>query len=104
MRYVLRQGVLVEADRVSANNPPPARSALCAPMVSRMESYESPVTGASISSWRQRDRDMKAANAVDPRDIPASAREKRRARSFDRLRTDEPDAPFEWRKPAKNNS
>jgi len=43
-----------------------------------MDSFESPVTGESISSWRQRDRDMQAADAVDRRDIPQAAFDKRK--------------------------
>jgi hypothetical protein len=39
-------------------------------MLSRIEPFESPVTGAEITSWRDRERDMKAADAVDPRDLP----------------------------------
>src|SRR5687768_14044205 len=41
-----------------------------APRLSRMTPFESPVTGKEISSWRERDRDMAAAGAVDPRDLP----------------------------------
>jgi hypothetical protein len=43
-------------------------------MISRMAPFESPVTGKEISSWRERDRDMAAAGAVDPRDMPAPTR------------------------------
>ena len=56
------------------------RSDMPSPRVSRMDSFESPVTGKSISSWRQRDRDMQSADAVDRRDIPAKAFEKRKER------------------------
>jgi hypothetical protein len=48
-------------------------------MVSRFEAFYSPVTDQTVSSWRQRERDMNAADAVDPRDIPTKAFEKRRA-------------------------
>lgn len=41
-----------------------------APMLSRMEPFASPVTGKTISSWRERDADMRAAGAVDPRELP----------------------------------
>jgi hypothetical protein len=64
--YVFREGRLVakkDSARVSL------RSELPMPMLSRMEPFESPVTGKEISSWRERDRDMAAANAVDPRDF-----------------------------------
>lgn len=65
--YVFRMGKLIEkplaqiADRLNA--------ALATPHVSRIEPFESPVTGKEITSWRERDRDMAAANAVDPRDF-----------------------------------
>ncbi len=73
--YVFRNGEVVPK-RWSA----PAPGGFPSPRVSRMESFESPVTGESISSWRQRDRDMYAADAVDRRDIPSKTFEKRAAR------------------------
>lgn len=66
--WVVRGGVLVP--RGSVEGPVRARSDLPAPMLSRMEPFESPVTGKEISSWRERDRDMAAVDAVDPRDLP----------------------------------
>ena len=71
--YVFRGNKLVPK-RWSA----PAPGGFPSPRVSRMESFESPVTGESISSWRQRDRDMHAADAVDRRDIPQAAFDKRK--------------------------
>lgn len=56
----------------------PAPGGFPSPRVSRMDSFESPVTGQSISSWRQRERDMQAADAVDRRDIPQVAFDKRK--------------------------
>jgi hypothetical protein len=54
------------------------RSDFPTPMLSpRLETFESPVTGKAVTSWRDRDRDMAAADAVDPRDIPKKALEKR---------------------------
>jgi hypothetical protein len=44
----------------------------------RFEAFESPVTGAEISSWGARERDMRAADAVDPRDLPRKPFEERR--------------------------
>jgi hypothetical protein len=78
--YVFRGDKLVPK-RWSA----PAPRGFPSPRVSRMESFDSPVTGASISSWRQRDRDMQAADAVDRRDIPAKAFEKRQ-KATDRMK------------------
>jgi len=71
--YVFRNGEVVPK-RWSA----PAPGGFPSPRVSRMDSFESPVTGESISSWRQRDRDMQAADAVDRRDIPQAAFDKRK--------------------------
>ena len=71
--YVFRGNKLVPK-RWSA----PAPGGFPSPRVSRMDSFESPVTGESISSWRQRDRDMQAADAVDRRDIPQAAFDKRK--------------------------
>jgi hypothetical protein len=61
-------------------------------MLSRFTAMESPVTGKEITSWRDRDRDMEAAGAVDPRDLPRGAKEKRME---DNAR--QSDTPFEWR-------
>ena len=72
MIYVFRNGEVVPK-RWSA----PAPGGFPSPRVSRMESFDSPIDGKSISSWRQRDRDMQAVDAVDRRDIPAKAFEKR---------------------------
>jgi hypothetical protein len=71
--YVLRDGKLVPKSQA-----PESRRYFPAPRVSRFETIESPVTGKSVSSWRERDKDMNAANAVDPRDIPKAAFEKRK--------------------------
>lgn len=72
MRFVIRGDRLVEKVEEPTRKP-----AFPSPMLSRMTSFESPVTGKTISSWRQRDADMEAAGAIDPRDIPRAAREKR---------------------------
>jgi len=76
MIWVFRKGALVPKTRLAdVNN---ARSDLPSPLVSRLETYESPVTGKDVSSWRQRDKDMQRADAIDPRDIPQRVKEKRR--------------------------
>jgi hypothetical protein len=69
---VLRNGELVAKESRKRK-----ASIFPTPMVSRFEAFPSPVTGESISSWRQRERDMNAADAVDRRDIPQSVFEKR---------------------------
>jgi hypothetical protein len=71
--WVIRNGVLVERGSF-AEAVADKRSIFPAPMLSRMEPYESPVTEKEITSWRERDRDMAAAGAVDPRDMPAPTR------------------------------
>lgn len=75
--WVVREGQLVEKASVRAAVAD-RRSIFPAPMVSRFECMESPVTGKDISSWRERDRDMHAAGAVDPRDLPTKPFEKRK--------------------------
>lgn len=72
--YVFRNGSVVPRGSALGRSATPARSDLPAPMLSRMEPFESPVTGKEISSWRERDRDMAAADAVDPRDLPPPTR------------------------------
>jgi hypothetical protein len=77
--YVLRDGRLINKDRLSRVEAAGA-SDMPSPMLSpRLEPFESPVTGKEVSSWRDRDRDMKAADAVDPRDLPRRPFEKRKA-------------------------
>lgn len=70
--YVFRGDKLVPK-RWSA----PAPGGFPSPRVSRMESFDSPIDGKSISSWRQRDRDMQAVDAVDRRDLNPKSFEKR---------------------------
>lgn len=72
--YVVRNGVLVEKGTLI---PELMSSPLAAPYVSRFAAFESPVTGKQISSWRERERDMTAAGAVDPRDLPRKPFKKR---------------------------
>jgi hypothetical protein len=66
--YVIRAGQLVEKASL-ASATADRRSIFPLPQLSRLEPFESPVTGREISSWRQRDRDMAACDAVDPRDF-----------------------------------
>jgi hypothetical protein len=65
--YVIRDGRLVEKGSI-AEAIADSRLIGC-PHVSRMTPFESPVTGKEISSWRERDADMKAVNAFDVRDL-----------------------------------
>jgi len=97
--FVFRDGVLVPKGSDRAAPSPPTRSDLPAPMLSRLTPFESPVTGKEITSWRERDRDMAAAGAVDPRDLPRDlskgrAAQKKEAEHGRRTSTD--DTPVEW--------
>jgi hypothetical protein len=76
--WVIRDGQLVDKNNGVKNPTDFLRSSFPAPMLSRMEPFESPVTEKEITSWRERDRDMAAAGAVDPRDLP---REMKRGRA-----------------------
>jgi hypothetical protein len=91
--WVIRDGVLVEKGSI-ADAVQDRRSIFPTPMLSRMEPFESPVTGREITSWRERDRDMEAVGACDPRDLPRGPFEKREQANATR-RSD--DTEFEWR-------
>jgi hypothetical protein len=67
--WVFENGTMViKSDRAVT---PASRSDLPTPMLSRMEAYESPIDGKTISSWAQRDREMRDNDCYDPRDLPA---------------------------------
>jgi hypothetical protein len=59
--YVYRDGEMVEKSQ--ARKTPGT-------YVSRFESYESPIDGKTISSDRQRERDLYRSNSFDTRDYP----------------------------------
>lgn len=79
--YVYRNGEIVPRDDARRAGRGSPNSFLAAPRVSRMETFQSPVTGKDVSSWRERDRDMTAADACDPRDLPRKPFEKRKAQN-----------------------
>lgn len=67
--YVRRNGVLVN----KKTGEPIEQMALTAigfpaPRISRMEPYESPIDGKEVTSWGQRDREMREHDCYDPRD------------------------------------
>lgn len=95
--YVMRSGRLITRAEAARAAHTPTRSAFPSPMLSKMEPFESPVTGKEISSWRERDRDMAAAGAVDPRDIPAPSRGRatQKKETQDNARRPKSDA-FKW--------
>lgn len=59
---------------------------LLSPRVSRFEEMESPVTGKTITSWRERDADMKAADAVDMRDLKGHEFSKGRKAQYEEMK------------------
>lgn len=92
MIYVYRDGKVVEKSvRFRAN-----KSAY----ISRFETYESPVTGAPVSSDRQREVDLYKSNSYDVRDVGpnhaiAKAKEARKAENA--ARQSEPEQLNFWR-------
>ena len=68
-----------------------AASDLPAPAVQSFQAYESPVDSGTISSHRQRDRDLHNSGSYDPRDTPASFRRAKDVRrKFQRRTAAEP--------------
>jgi hypothetical protein len=89
--YVFRNGELVEKGSLEPE-PRESRSDFPTPMIQpHFADMESPVTGKVVGSWKERERDMRAVDAVDARDVPRGPIEKRKK---DRARPDS--APFEW--------
>ena len=78
--YIIYEGRLIEK-RYRPSPSQHAASELPAPAVQSFEAYDSPVDGGTISSHRQRDRDLDASGSYDPRDTPAAFRRARDARS-----------------------
>jgi hypothetical protein len=96
--WVLRNGELVEKNDLFGGRKQ-KQSMFPTPMLSRFEAIESPVTGKQITSWRERDRDMAAAGAVDPRDLPRKPFEERKKRYGRSDPTN--DTGFQWRRPTE---
>jgi hypothetical protein len=67
--YVFYQGRLI-AKQYKPAAPQHAASELPAPAVQSFESYPSPINDNTISSSRQRDRDLTNSGSYDPRDTP----------------------------------
>jgi hypothetical protein len=70
--YVIRKGKLVEKMAIARS-----KRQLPEPYISRLEPYESPIDGKEITSWGQRDRDLKESNSYDPRDLKNERPEQR---------------------------
>jgi hypothetical protein len=77
--FVYRDGRLVRKRDLPVR-PNPVASILPAPAVHSFESYASPIDDATISSHRQRDRDLASSGSYDPRDTPATFRRARDGR------------------------
>jgi hypothetical protein len=77
--YILHGGRLIEKRHRPANSRR-AASDLPAPSVQSFEAYASPIDDATISSHRQRDRDLANSGSYDPRDTPATFRRARDGR------------------------
>ena len=77
--YVFYEGRLIEK-RYRPAAPQHAASDLPAPAVQSFDAYASPIDERTISSHRQRDRDLYASGSYDPRDTPAEFRRARDAR------------------------
>jgi hypothetical protein len=71
--YVFYEGRLIEK-RYKPSQPQHARSDLPAPAVQGFEAYASPIDARTISSHRQRDRDLHNSGSYDKRDTPAEFR------------------------------
>lgn len=84
--YVWYMGQLIE----KSARPAPLRdktSDLPAPAVQSFDAYASPIDGATISSHRQRDRDLHNSGSYDKRDTPQSFKDAKNARAKWRQRT-----------------
>ena len=77
--YVLYEGRLIEK-RYRPAQPQHAASDLPAPAIQSFESYASPIDDSTISSHRQRDKDLHNSGSYDPRDTPAAFRKARDGR------------------------
>jgi hypothetical protein len=67
--YVFRDGKYV--DKATLYRHERVNTGFPTPRLSRFDSFESPITGEAVTSWRQRDREMNEHDCYDPRDLPA---------------------------------
>ena len=76
--YVYHMGrLIVKSARPAVKS---SWSDLPAPAVQSFTSYSSPIDGQTISSHRQRDRDLTSSNSYDKRDTPQSFKKAQDAR------------------------
>jgi hypothetical protein len=83
--YVLYEGRLIDK-RYRPASSQHAASDLAAPYVQSFESYPSPINDNTISSSRQRDRDLHHSGSYDIRDEPAAFKKARDVRYQQRSR------------------
>ena len=83
--YVLYRGRII-ARQYKPAPPQHAASELPAPYVQSFESYASPINDNTISSTRQRERDLHHSGSYDPRDEPAAFKKARDERYQQRRR------------------
>jgi len=83
--YVLYQGRII-AKQYKPSPSQHAASELPAPHVLSFESYLSPINDNTISSARQRERDLHNSGSYDPRDEPAAFKKARDVRYQQRRR------------------
>lgn len=83
--FVLREGKIVLKPEQAVQSK--AASPLAAPNVQSFAAYQSPIDGKTISSHRQRDRDLHSSGSYDKRDTPASFRKAQDARRKWKQRT-----------------
>ena len=69
MIYLLRDGVLVPKGSVRDARASSVRADFPTPRLSKLEPYASPIDGHEVTSWGERDRELQANNAYDPRDF-----------------------------------
>ena len=74
--WIIREGKLVEKASLE-DAAADKRSVFPRPRLSRLEPYESPIDGKEITSWGQRDKDLRDSNSYDPRDMKNERPEQR---------------------------
>jgi hypothetical protein len=72
--YILYEGRLLDK-RYAPSKPQHAASDLSAPFVQSFSAYPSPIDDRTISSHRQRERDLHSSGSYDPRDTPQASGE-----------------------------
>ena len=97
--YVIREGKLVKKRNLT-DAQADKRAIFPTPNVSRLTPYESPIDGHEVTSWGERERELRDNDAYDPRDFSGEyPRSKGRKNPDERPEPDpEPELPF-WTDP-----